>query len=79
MALTAYLDQPTARVVTPGRTHAEIAAGLAKTPGVRSDDVPDIEIAALVMEHGLILASHDHGFRRFSALRVLDPLSADCP
>jgi len=79
VALTAYLDQPAARVVTPGRAHAEIAAGLAKTPGLRSDDVPDIEIAALAMEHGLVLASHDHGFRRFSALRVLDPLSGDPP
>jgi predicted nucleic acid-binding protein len=44
---------------------------------LRSYDVPDIEIAALAIEHGLILASHDHGFRRFSALRVTDPLAGD--
>jgi predicted nucleic acid-binding protein len=42
--------------------------------GLRADDVPDIEIAALAIEHGLVLASHDHGFRRFSRLRVIDPL-----
>ena len=52
-----------------------IAAELAQTPGLRSDDVPDIEIAALAIEHGLVLASHDHGFRRFSGLRVVDPLT----
>jgi toxin-antitoxin system PIN domain toxin len=72
----AYLTQPAVRVVTPGSGHAAIAAELAATPGLRSDDVPDVEIAALAIEHGLVLASHDHGFRRFSRLRVVDPLMA---
>lgn len=73
----AYLEQPAVRLVTPGTGHAEIAAELARTPGLRSDDVPDIEIAALTIEHGLVLASHDSGFRRFSRLRVLDPLESN--
>jgi toxin-antitoxin system PIN domain toxin len=71
-----YLVQPAVRLVTPGPAHMAIAAELAETPGLRSDDVPDVEIAALAIEHGLVLASHDHGFRRFSGLRVLDPLTA---
>lgn len=70
----AFLDQPAVRVVVPGAGHAAIAAELARTPGLRSDDVPDIEIAATAIEHGLVLASHDRGFRRFSGLRVVDPL-----
>jgi toxin-antitoxin system PIN domain toxin len=73
---SAYLDQPAVRVVVPGGGHAAIAAELAETPGLRSDDVPDIEIAALAIEHGLTLASHDHGFRRFARLRFIDPLAA---
>lgn len=72
---TAYLTQPAVRVVTAGAGHLAIAAELAETPGLRSDDIPDIEIAALAIEHGLALASHDHGFRRFSRLRVVDPLA----
>ncbi|CAN5674492.1 MAG: PIN domain-containing protein [Actinobacteria bacterium] len=72
---TAYLTQPAVRIVTNGAGHAAIAAELAETPGLRSDDVPDVEIAALAIEHGLVLASHDHGFRRFSRLRVVDPLT----
>jgi len=72
--VAAYLEQPAVRIVTPGAGHATIAAELAETPGLRSDDVPDIEIAALAIEHGLVLASHDHGFRRFSRLRFADPL-----
>ena len=72
--ITAYLAQPAVRIVSPGAGHAAIAAELAATPGLRSEDVPDIEIAALAIEHGLVLASHDHGFRRFSRLRVVDPI-----
>jgi toxin-antitoxin system PIN domain toxin len=71
---TGYLEQPAVRLVTAGAGHAAIAAALAETPGLRSDDVPDVEIAALAIEHGLVLATHDHGFRRFSGLRVVDPL-----
>jgi uncharacterized protein len=70
----AYLEQPAVRLVAAGARHAAIGAELAQTPGLRSDDVPDVEIAALAIEHGLVLASHDHGFRRFSGLRVVDPL-----
>jgi toxin-antitoxin system PIN domain toxin len=72
---SAYLTQPAIRVVVPGAAHAAIAAELAETPGLRGDDVPDIEIAALAIEHGLVLASRDHGFRRFARLRVVDPLA----
>ena len=75
----AYLEQPRVRVVVPGTGHAAIAAELAETPGLRSDDVPDVEIAALAIEHGLVLASHDRGFRRFSRLRVVDPLAGEGP
>jgi len=75
-AAAAYLDQPSVRVVAPGAGHSAIVSELAQTPGLRSDDVPDIEIAALAIEHGLVLASHDRGFRRFDALRVVDPLTA---
>ncbi len=75
--VAAYLKQPAVRLVVAGNGHAAIAGELADTPGLRSADVPDIEIAALAIEHGLVLASHDHGFRRFSRLRVVDPLTGD--
>jgi len=31
-------------------------------------------LAVLAIEHGLVLASHDHGFRRFAGLRTIDPI-----
>jgi toxin-antitoxin system PIN domain toxin len=75
-SVAAYLGQPNARVVTAGPLHGSLAGELAKTPGLRSDDVLDLELAALAIEHGLVLASHDSGFRRFAALRTFDPLSS---
>ena len=69
-----YLAQPAIRIVTHGPGHEAIAADLIRTPGLRSDDAPDLELAALAIEHGLVLASHDHGFRRFTGLRTFDPL-----
>ena len=75
--VTRYLEQPAVRLVVPGSGHQAIAAELTGTPGLRSDDVPDVEIATLAIEHGLVLASHDSGFRRFSRLRLFDPLVND--
>lgn len=74
-AAEGYLQQSAVRIVSPGPGHAAIAAELAETPGLRSDDVADVEIAAHAIEHGLVLASHDHGFRRFARLRFADPLA----
>lgn len=71
----AFLAQPAVRIVVPGPGHAAIAAELAATPGLRSEDVPDVELAALAIEHGLVLASHDRGFRRFDGVRTIDPLA----
>jgi uncharacterized protein len=71
----AWLEQPAVRVVVAGAGHAAIAADLMRTPGLRTEDVPDVEVAALAIEHGLVLASHDRGFRRFAGLRTLDPLA----
>jgi toxin-antitoxin system PIN domain toxin len=70
----AFLRHPNVVVVDHGAKHERIAAELAVTPGLRSEDVPDVELAALAIEHGLVLASHDAGFRRFDGLRTVDPL-----
>ncbi len=73
----ALLRQPAARIVTHGVHHSGIAGELAATAGLRSEDVPDVEIAALAIENGLALATHDSGFRRFARLRVVDPVAGE--
>ena len=42
---------------------------LAATPRLTSRDVPDPYLAALAVENGLVLATHDRGFARFRMLR----------
>lgn len=73
-AIDAFRSQPTARLVEPGLVHAAIATELVHTPGLSSNDLPDVHLAALAIEHGLVLCTHDHGFARFRALRWMDPV-----
>lgn len=37
--------------------------------------VPDLYLAALALEHGLAVATHDRGFARFTMLRWIDPVT----
>jgi len=73
-AADAYRRQPSVIIVEPGPGHAALAAELIATPGLAADDVPDVYLAALAIERGLTLATHDHGFGRFVGLRWVDPL-----
>jgi toxin-antitoxin system PIN domain toxin len=73
-AAEAFRLQPNARIVAPGANHSTIAAELVGVPGLRSNDLPDVQLAATAIEHGLELCSHDHGFARFPGLRWSNPL-----
>jgi uncharacterized protein len=74
-AASAFLEQENAHLVEAGTSHAAIAGELLRTPGLQSNDVPDVQLAALAIEHGLTLCSHDHGFARFRRLSWKDPLT----
>jgi uncharacterized protein len=65
---TTWIPQPTER-------HAELLGELFTNPGVHANLVPDAHLAALAMEHGLMLCSADSDFARFPTLRWLNPLS----
>lgn len=69
-----YRRQRTARLLQPGPNHHQLFDRLIGTPGLSSNDVPDVHLAALAIEHGVVLATHDHGFGRFDGLRWEDPL-----
>ncbi len=75
-AAEAYRDQPNARMVEPGPAHPAIAGRLIATPGLTSNDIADVHLAAIAIEHGLTLATHDHGFARFQGLSWNDPLTS---
>lgn len=69
-----FLGQDNARLVQAGSTHQSIASELFGVPGLSTNDVPDVQLATLAIEHGLTLCSHDHGFTRFGRLAWTDPL-----
>ena len=64
---------PSVTTPTPGTHHAQVLASL--MPAVtRSNLVPDAHLAALAIEHGLVLCSTDGDFARFEGLRWSNPL-----
>ena len=56
--------------------HGEVLGGLLAAAGVHANLVPDAHLAALAIEHGLLLCSADGDFARFPDLRWLNPLVA---
>jgi len=65
-----WIPQPTER-------HREIIGELFAAPGVNANLVQDAHLAALAIEHGLILCSTDGDFARFTGVRWENPLGAE--
>jgi uncharacterized protein len=68
-AETAWVPQPTER-------HADLLSEFLALPGVHGNLVPDAHLAALAIEHGLMLCSTDGDFARFPGLRWLNPITS---
>jgi predicted nucleic acid-binding protein len=54
--------------------HRQILGPLLTSAGGRANRVPDAHLAALAIDHGLILCSTDGDFARFPGLRWENPL-----
>ncbi len=72
--LDALWAAPTAIAIEPGPRHPKVFAELCRLTGAHGNDVPDAHLAAIAIEAGAELASHDRGFARFPGLRFRDPL-----
>jgi len=70
-----WLNSPVAWIPSPTDRHRAILAALLHNEASRADLVPDAHLAALAIEHGLILCSADGDFARFSSLRWENPLT----
>ena len=55
--------------------HRGVLGALLGSAGVQANLVPDAHLAALAIEHGLLLCSSDGDFARFPGLRWLNPLN----
>lgn len=68
-----WLEWDTVWVPEPTISHMKIVGELLR-PVPRSNLVPDAHLAALAIEHSLILCSNDADFRLFKGLRLHNPL-----
>jgi uncharacterized protein len=74
-AIQGWLDQPVATVVHPTPRHASVLRDLLVPLGTGGNLTSDAHLAALAIEHGATLCSHDNDFSRFAGLRWEDPLA----
>lgn len=70
-----WLDAEAAWVPLPTSRHRELVGRCLGVPGLRANDVPDADLAALALGHGLRLATTDAGFARFDGLDWFSPLA----
>jgi toxin-antitoxin system PIN domain toxin len=59
----------------PGEAHHRTLSRLLTSPSISSKDLSDAHLAALAIDHGLILCSSNVGFARFPGLRWENPLA----
>jgi len=70
-----WLAQPYVEPVGPGPTHWNLFKSLLREVGAAGNLTTDAHLAALAIESGCELASTDNDFRRFSGLRIVNPLA----
>jgi uncharacterized protein len=75
--VSSWLDCETVWIPQPTQRHRELLGSLVGLPGVRANLVPDAHLAALAMEHGLVLCSTDRVFSSFPGLRWQNPLAGN--
>ena len=70
-----WIDCSSVWIPLPTERHYEILGPMLTEQAVRSNLIPDAHLAALSIEHGLILCSTDGDFGRFSGLKWENPIS----
>lgn len=76
-AVSDWLSQPNVAIFNPGERHWDILRRLITQGQTRGPLLMDAHLAALAIEHGLVLCTTDRDFARFPALRFRNPLDFD--
>jgi len=69
-----WLAEPMTWIPAATERTAVILGDLVQRHNVTADRVPDAQLAALAIEHGVVLYSADTDFARFDELRWVNPL-----
>jgi len=70
-----WLAAPAAWIPSPGPSHAELLGELIVRHEIAGNLVPDAQLAALALEHGLAVCSTDTDFARYTEVRWTNPLA----
>jgi hypothetical protein len=73
--VTEWLALDPVWIPSPMGRHAQLFGGLLEASGAHGNLVYDAHLAALAIEHGLVLCSADADFARFPRLRWHNPLT----
>lgn len=74
--IEALMARPHVRVAGPGERFWELYRQVAHDVPPRGNDVPDAQIATLMLEHGVgVLWSRDRDFRKYRGITVRDPFN----
>jgi toxin-antitoxin system PIN domain toxin len=74
LVVAEWLAHPNVWIPQPTEQHSAILGELLTTARIQGNLVSDAHLAALAIEHGLMLCSADSDFARFPALRWMNPL-----
>ena len=70
-----WLESPMSWVPLPTDRHAETLGTLLSLTGASGHHVHDAQLAALALQHGLLLCSTDRDFARYPGVRWENPLA----
>lgn len=70
-----WLAIPKLHILYPGDRHLRLMHDLSRHVRIAGSDVTDLAIAAIAIEYGAIVHTHDRGFARFPGLRWQNPLA----
>lgn len=71
-----WLEQPTVWIPPAGEQTARVLGRLVREHGITGNLIPDAQLAALAIEHGVAVASADADFARWPQVRWVNPLAA---
>ncbi len=74
-----WLESDSAWIPSPTERHAEVFGALLLAYDIRGNLVPDAELAAMAIEHGLTVCSADTDFARFREVRWENPIAPGVP
>lgn len=73
--IESWLELSHVRIIYPGDRHLRLMRELSRNVRISGSDVTDLAIAAIAIEYGAVVHTHDRDFARFQELRWHDPLA----